>query len=91
MSHLKKQFEIETGVCAVNDNFEIVIEYVEWLEAKVEKFNSALHQPTRQGGEFTEICPNAIEVPVVVQDRPNEKVVFVACRTSGKLFPRKTV
>jgi len=35
----------------------------------------------------TQICPNAIEVPVVVEDRPGENVAFVVCRTSGKLLP----
>lgn len=43
------------------------------------------HNKARQCA--SQICPNAIQVPVVVEDRPGEKVAFVVCRTSGKLLP----
>ena len=65
MSQLTSKFESETGDVAMYRKGGAdyhTLRYVNWLEALVEKFNSALRQPTKQGSEPSEICPKCKSV-----------------------------
>jgi hypothetical protein len=84
---LREQFEQEETLHWENDQGEPEIEYVVWLEAKVEKFNSALRQPTKQGSEPAEICLCGSQAAWLAYRKCNALTGMRYCPNCGKLLP----